>query len=62
MLRIVFLSSFTSLQVTFYSVNFQMSVLIYSALKQQVSENSFPHLHSCLCLTHKKPKFCFFLL
>lgn len=62
MLGIVFLSSSTSPQVTFYSVVFQMSVLFYSALKQQVSENSFLQLHGCLCLTHKEPPFCFFAL
>lgn len=51
-----FLSSLTSLQVSFCSVVFQMLILLYSAPKQQLSENGFPQLRSCFCLTPRKPK------
>lgn len=44
------------------SVIFQMSVLLNSALKQQVSENSLFQLYAWFCLTHEEPKFFFFAL
>lgn len=46
----------------FRSVIFQMTVLFYSALKQQVSENSVFQLYACFCLTREEPKFYFFAL